>query len=315
MTMVDLIIKKTDYFVTDVIGKGGFADVFSGQSQYEDDKNQYALKVVNYFEQGEKYVSREKQINIKLKEDQFVTKFYSYVDLSEKYKLFVLEKADYSLDILLVKEKHHTGINGFSELKTFFFFSQLVNAVNSLHNYSIVHRDIKPQNILIHNYQLKICDFTTAKELKYSNKIVENISVLGTANINSPEAFNPNENINFQFYPSTDIYSMGIIFYYLFYGCYPYKIKENDSDPDFEYLTQNINYYINNKKASESFIELFKRIIDINLEKRISLKQIRESLWYKNMQNKLKTIYPNSERALYDFKECYLAIDKYEKRY
>jgi serine/threonine protein kinase len=315
MNIVELITKKSDYFVTDILGKGGFAVVFSGESQYEDDKNQYALKIVDSFEQGDKYLSREKQINnkLKLKNIPFVIGFYNYVDLSEKFKLFVLEKAETTLDKLILEERQKNKINGLSELKTFFFFSQLLNAVNALHEEFVAHRDLKPQNVLVLNYQLKICDFTTAKDFRFSNENDGLHTSLGTANFNSPEAFNPKEKMFQDLLPSTDIYSLGIIFYYLFFGCNPYKIKDIDSDPDFEHLIQNINYNINNKKPSDSFIELFKRLIEINLEKRISIKQIRDFPWYKEMQSKLKTIYPNSVRALYDFKQCYLALDKYEK--
>jgi len=312
MSMVDLITKKTDYFITDILGRGGFAVVFSGESQYEDDKNQYALKIVNYMEQGDKYLAREKQINTKLKNTPFVIGFYDYVDLSGKYKLFVLEKAETTLDKIIIEESKKTKTDGLSELKTFFFFSQLVNGVDAIHGQYIAHRDLKPPNILVINYQIKICDFTTAKEFRSSNENDGLHTALGTANYNSPEGFNPKEKMFQDLLPSTDIYSLGIIFYYLFFGRNPYKIKDIDSDPDFEHLINNINYNINNRKPSDSFIELFKRLVEINLEKRISIKQIREFKWYKEMQNKLKVIYPKSATALYNFKECYLALDKHE---
>ena len=307
LQIATMIKEKTDYFVNDTLGKGGFSMVFSGLSQYEDDKNQYALKVVNYFDQTEKYVERERTINNKLKDLVFVVKFHAYISMSAKYKLFVLDKADYTLENLINQEKRK--INGISELKVYFFFSQIVNAVSAMHDSNIVHRDLKPANILLLNYQIKICDFTTAKELKSSNQNEEIHTSLGTANFNSPEAFNPD--LMYQKYlPATDIFSLGIIFYYLFYGCNPYKINEKDDEPDFKHLIDNINYNINNRKASDSFIDLFKQLVNLDLEKRITIKKIRNSPWFEEMKNKLKGIYPKSVTELYNFKECYEYIEK-----
>ena len=86
MEMINIIEKKSDYFIKDLLGKGSFASVFEGESQYENNKNLFALKVINIFSQTEKYLTREININNLLKDIKFVIRFYENVHLSSKCK-------------------------------------------------------------------------------------------------------------------------------------------------------------------------------------------------------------------------------------
>ena len=308
MEMVKLVNSKTDYLVKNVIGKGGFASVFEAESKYEDDKIIYALKVINAFDQTPKYVKREKAINILVKDIRFVAKFYDFIEISEKYKVFVLEKSDKTLDTLVREEIFKHKIQGLSELKAFFFFSQLVHAVQTLHSINIVHRDLKPQNILLLNYMVKICDFTTAKVLDEASNI--DFTSLGTASFNSPEGFT-SENIIKSLIPVMDIYSLGIILYFMVFGVLPYKIKENDN-PDFNFVHNSIQFENKTKVVSKCFVDLFKKLIEIDAQDRFSISDIRSSEWFVKNNKILLGVYPGSKNTVYDFKECFSKIDEYE---
>ena len=57
-----------------------------------------------------------------------------------------------------------------SESHTRFYMSQLATAINYVHNLGFIHRDLKPDNILISNDgHIKLCDFGLAKSFKNSN--------------------------------------------------------------------------------------------------------------------------------------------------
>eukprot|EP00494_Astrolonche_serrata_P000810 UN00816 len=59
------------------------------------------------------------------------------------------------------------------------YFKQIMSAVQYLHKHNVIHRDIKPQNLLLdHEYRIKLCDFGLSKMLKDPNEKLT--TVVGT---------------------------------------------------------------------------------------------------------------------------------------
>ncbi len=122
-----------------------------------------------------------------------------------------------------------------SENEAKFYISELILAIESIHKLDCIHRDIKPDNILIDsNGHIKLSDFGLAK---VSDKIFENTkdesfninklshkknySCVGTAYYVAPEVLNKkgyNENI--------DWWSVGVIFFEMLIGYAPFCSKE-----------------------------------------------------------------------------------------
>lgn len=97
---------------------------------------------------------------------------------------------------------------------------QLTGAVAQAHQHHIIHRDIKPQNILIKDDgTVKITDFGIAVAAD-SVQLTLNNAVMGSAHYLAPETAqgkDPN--------PQVDIYSLGIVFYELLTGDVPFHGK------------------------------------------------------------------------------------------
>ena len=100
---------------------------------------------------------------------------------------------------------------------------QLTDIIIDLHNQHIIHKDIKPQNIIINpkSKQVKITDFSIASRLSKENVMLSNANFLkGTLAYMSPEQTGRmNRSIDYR----TDFYSLGITFYEMLTSQLPFK--------------------------------------------------------------------------------------------
>lgn len=95
---------------------------------------------------------------------------------------------------------------------------QVTDGMAHAHDAYIIHRDIKPQNIMIlNNGMIKITDFGVATALN-STQLTQTNSVMGTVHYLPPEQANGKGSTI-----RSDIYSMGIMMYELLTGLVPYK--------------------------------------------------------------------------------------------
>ena len=104
---------------------------------------------------------------------------------------------------------------------------RVARAVQHLHDHGIVHRDLKPSNILLDSEQRPyVTDFGLAKFLVADSKATATGVIAGTPSYMSPEQA---AGERAQLGPSTDVYSLGAIFYELLTGQPPHR-KETALD-------------------------------------------------------------------------------------
>ncbi|WP_404790295.1 AAA family ATPase [Altericista sp. CCNU0014] len=112
-------------------------------------------------------------------------------------------------------------------LSTFFHIAlQLVQSLESLYHSKVIHKDINPENILIHpvTQEIKLTDFSIASRLNSESQSIQRPESLeGTLAYMSPEQTGRmNRSIDHR----TDFYSLGITFYELLTGCLPFRSFE-----------------------------------------------------------------------------------------
>ena len=95
--------------------------------------------------------------------------------------------------------------------------SQIAQALSVAHKHDIIHRDIKPQNIMVQpDGNIKVMDFGIARAK--NSHLTQDNSVLGTAHYVSPEQTQGKD-----LGPTTDIYSLGIVMYEAVTGQVPFQ--------------------------------------------------------------------------------------------
>lgn len=174
---------------------------------------------------------------------------------------------------------------------------QLVSAINHAHEHKIIHRDIKPQNVLVKDDgTIKITDFGIAVA-NGSVQLTYNNTVMGSAHYLAPETTQgkePNEQV--------DIYSLGIVFYELLTGHVPFTGK-TPTEIAIKHLRKPIPYVRDfNPNIPQSVENIVLKATAKNLEDRyVSCKEILYDLIhcldpeYKNMSRIRVDVTPSKD--------------------
>jgi len=101
-------------------------------------------------------------------------------------------------------------------------FIQVLKALDFAHRHGIIHRDIKPENIfLLHDHTVKVLDFGIAKISENDLKLTSTGTQMGTPLYMSPEQVKEVSQVD----NLTDIYSLGVVLYFLLEGKPPYNVE------------------------------------------------------------------------------------------
>ncbi len=118
-----------------------------------------------------------------------------------------------------------SGISSMGALK---ILVQMAEALDAVHSAGVVHRDLKPQNIMFReNHRLAILDFGLARELDATSTLTQKGMVMATPLYMSPEQClgQPHDERG-------DLYSTGVILYEMLTGCHMF---EGDNAPQLAY--------------------------------------------------------------------------------
>ena len=180
-----------------------------------------------------------------------------------------------------------------------FYFVQMINALNFLHNIGISHRDIKPENLLLNeDFTLKLADFGLASQEEYESKdIIGSLEYLPFECKTTPKFLNK----------ALDIYEAGITFFNMFTGRRPWKAASEDDVYFMEYLNSKNQYWISQKivdssnKNLDSFHKMFE-LMTASANQRITIKQIIDSEFYKLPLATNEFIYKEMMRKFFELK-------------
>lgn len=121
-----------------------------------------------------------------------------------------------------LRQKLRRGVTSLREVGR--IFHNICHALDSAHEQSIVHRDIKPGNVLFDQYgHAFLADFGIARLTNTAVQITATNAIVGTPAYMSPEQVRADIDVDHR----TDIYALGIIFYEMLIGHVPYEADTN----------------------------------------------------------------------------------------
>src|SRR6266540_1090402 len=200
------------YELEELVGKGGMSSVYRARDRLLE--RTVAIKLLHeHYSRDEDYVERfrrEARAAARLSHPNIVT----VIDRGQAdgRQFIVFEYVDGQNLKQLVERQGRLPVRTTLELGV-----EIGRALAFAHDAGLVHRDVKPQNVLLGNGDVKVTDFGIARSLDVKSGLTETGTVLGTSEYIAPEQASgrPVDALS-------DVYSLGIVLWELLAGGPPY---------------------------------------------------------------------------------------------
>ena len=239
-----------DFETLSLLGKGAFAKVVLVRKK--SNGQLYAMKMLKKREISRRnegqHIQSERKILASVKSPFLVNLKYAF---QTNHKLYMVMEFMPGGELF-----YHLNLQRrFSEEIARFYISEVIIAIEYLHNQSIIYRDLKPENILLaFDGHIKLTDFGLSKNVSESN--YKTRTICGTPEYQAPEII-----LDCEYDRAVDFWSIGCLLYELISGRPPFQ----DDNRDYlraKILSQNVVF-------SRIFSEAARNLIDKLLVKNV----------------------------------------------
>ena len=279
----DSPLTLNDFVFITAIMRGSFNNIY--KVKYKKNGQIYAMKQYDKKQINKTYeiqYKREKSILYELTKKGYPTIAKLYADFEDGDTINLIQ--EYVDGITLNKLRGNENEQGYiSQHLIINILTQLLETLEFLHDKChIMHRDIKPDNIMIqNNNQIKLLDFGLSAYLENENEeLVSRKSLVGEIRYVAPEILFKRNNLNYDY--KVDIFSLGFTMYSL-------MNPSNNANANLPKITQRSNFdftradqNLENKFYSQKLIEFVKLLYEDDQDKRPTASEALEQL--KNIQ-------------------------------
>ena len=251
----DVAAKLTDFKKLKVLGKGSFGKVVL--VQLVSNNKLFAMKILK-----KKVIIKRRQVNHtktervlleKLNHPFIVKLYYAFQD---EQKLYFITEFMQGGELFFHLKRNSI----YKDRAVVFYLSEIILAIEYMHNNNFIYRDLKPENILIDKHgHIKLTDFGLSKIVSDEEK--KTYTMCGTAEYLAPEV------IFEKGYDKTcDWFSLGVVMYEMLCGIHPFPRKS----PKMELKTYTKPLqYPKNVTVSSQAKDLISKLLEPNPRKRL----------------------------------------------